>query len=192
MDLSKRFSVIAGYDHYFYVVGENNYVPYSNSLSITPALELKPFVVSTTYSFYFGDANAHRILPGINILMEKKKLFGLERITLSPSFYILFGDETITELEFIFPKTVAEGIQNFRKYGSWIRQEQTHKKVFGIMNYAVTLPISVTHKNWLFSFSYAYNIPRALPGEPLTVAESSYLSGSITRFLRVKRHKLAL
>ena len=124
--------------------------------------------------------------------MEKKKLFGLERITLSPSFYILFGDETITELEFIFPKTVAEGIQNFRKYGSWIRQEQTHKKVFGIMNYAVTLPISVTHKNWLFSFSYAYNIPRALPGEPLTVAESSYLSGSITRFLRVKRHKLAL
>jgi hypothetical protein len=191
-DFSKRFSIIAGYDHYFYVVGKDNYVPYSNSFSVTPALELKPFVISTTYSFYFGDANAHRILPGINILLEKKKLFGLDRVTISPSFYVLFGNETITKLEFIFPRTVAEGIQNYRKYGNWIRQEETHKNVFGIMNYAVTIPLSVSHKNWLFSFSYAYNIPRALPGEPLTISESSYLSGGITRFLRLKRNKLAL
>jgi len=60
------------------------------------------------------------------------------------------------------------------------------------MNYAITVPLSVTHKNWGFSFSYTYNIPKALPGEPLTISESSYLSGSLTYFLGLKRNKLAL
>ncbi len=60
------------------------------------------------------------------------------------------------------------------------------------MNYAFSIPVSVNHKNWGFAFSYTYNIPKALPGEALLLSESSYLSGSITYFIALKRNKLAL
>ena len=69
---------------------------------------------------------------------------------------------------------------------------ETNKNVFGIMNYAFSVPLTVTHKNWSFSFTYTYNIPKALPGEPLTISESSYLSGSLTYFINFKRNKFPL
>lgn len=191
-DFSRHFSFLAGYDRYFYRVGENNYLPYSNALSISPSLELKPFSLSVSYSFYFGDAFAHRIMPGINVILEKKKFLNIDRIAITPAFFILLGDETITELEYVAPKSVAEAVENYRKYGTRFGVALHDKKVFGLMNYAFSIPLSVNHKNWGFAFSYTYNIPKALPGEPLTLAESSYFSGSLTYFIGLKRNKLAL
>lgn len=191
-DFSKHFSILAGYDRYFYRVGEDNYVPYKNALSVTPILEFKPFALSASYSFYFGDAMAHRIMPGINVVLEKKKLLNIDRVAITPSFFLLLGDETLSELEYVAPQTPAEAIQNYRKYGTRFSLVQHDKIVFGIMNYAISLPLTVTHKNWGFALSYTYNIPKALPGEPLTLAESSYLYGSLTYFISLKRNKLAL
>jgi len=122
----------------------------------------------------------------------KRKFLKLNRIAITPSFFVLMGNEHITELEYVAPQTVAEAVQNFRKFGTRFSLVQHDKNVCGIMNYAITVPLSVTHKNWGFSFSYTYNIPKALPGEPLTISESSYLSGSLTYFLGLKRNKLAL
>jgi hypothetical protein len=183
---------MAGYDRYFYALAGDNYIPYKNSLSVSPAFDFKPFGISVTYSFYFGDASAHRIMPGVYAVLEKRKLLKLDRIAVTPSFYVLMGDEKITELEYVAPKTVVEAVQNLRKYGTRYSIVERNKNVFGIMNYAITLPLSISHKNWGFSFSYTYNIPKALPGEPLTISESSYLSGSVTYFLNFKRNKLAL
>jgi len=191
-DLSKHFSIMAGYDRYFYAVDGDNYIPYKNSLSLTPAFDFKPMGISTTYSFYFGDAYVHRIMPGIYAILEKRKFLKLNRIAVTPSFYVLMGNETITELEYVAPQSVAEALQNFRKFGTRFSLVERSKNVFGIMNYAITVPLSVTHKNWGFSFSYTYNIPKALPGEPLTISKSSYLSGSLTYFLGLRRNKLAL
>ena len=191
-DFSKHFSVIAGYDHYFYNVGKDNYVPYSKAFSITPTLEFQPLILSTTYSFYFGDAYAHRILPGLTVMLEKKKWLAIDRIAINPSFYVLFGNEMLTELEYVPPQTPLEGLQNFRKYGTRFRLVERTKNVFGIMNYAISVPLSLSHKNWSFSFSYTYNIPKALPGEPLTLSESSYLAGSLTYFIKLSKNKLSL
>jgi hypothetical protein len=190
--LSKHFSIMAGYDHYFYGVDEDNYIPYRNSLSVSPAIDFKPVGISATYSFYFGDASVHRIMPGIYTVLEKRKFLKLNRIAITPSFFVLMGNEHITELEYVAPQTVAEAIQNFKKYGTRFSLVEHSKNVFGIMNYAITVPLSVSHKDWGFSFSYTYNIPKALPGEPLTISKSSYLSGSLTYFLSLKRNKLAL
>ena len=191
-DLSKHFSIMAGYDRYFYAVGEDNYVPYKNSLSVTPALDFKPMGISATYSFYFGDASVHRIMPGVYATLEKRKFLKLNRIAITPCFYVLMGNETITEWDQIPPRSVAEAIQNFKDHGDRFTWVWRNKNVFGVMNYAFTLPLTVSHKNWGFSFSYTYNIPKALPGEPLTISESSYLSGSLTYFLGLRRNKLAL
>lgn len=189
---SDRFSLLAGYDRYFYNLGGDGYIPYSNALSITPSLDFKPVSISASYSFYFGDATAHRIMPGINLILEKKKFLTLDRVSINPAFFILLGDETITTLEYTPPKSVAEAVQNYRKYGSRFGIAIHDKNVFGIMNYAFGIPVLVSHKNWGFSFSYIYNIPKALPGEPLILSESSYLSGSITYFIPLNRDKLAL
>jgi hypothetical protein len=191
-DFTKHFSLLAGYDRYFYAVGEDNYIPYKNALSVTPVLEFKPFALSTTYSFYFGDSRAHRIMPGINIMMEKEKFINIDRVAVTPSFFMLLGNEALTEIEFIAPRNRREGLFNLKTYSSWYRPVEKEKNVFGIMNYAISVPLSVTHKNWGFCFSYTYNIPKALPGEPLTISESSYLSGSITYFISLNRHKLSL
>ncbi|WP_276372112.1 hypothetical protein [Chryseolinea sp. H1M3-3] len=191
-DFSKYFSMAAGYDRYFYVVGEDSYVPYTNALSATPTLEYKPFALSATYSFYFGEANAHRIMPGISIIFEKKKFLNIDRVAISPAFFLLLGNETLIEFEQVDPKNLAEALQNRMKYGTRYKWVQHERKVFGLMNYAISVPLSISHKNWGFSFSYSYNIPKALPGEPLTMSESSYLSGSLTYFISMKRNKLSL
>ena len=191
-DFSKHFSIMAGYDRYFYVVSDDNYIPYKNALSLTPVLEFKPLALSATYSFYFGDANAHRIMPGINLILERKKFLSIDRVAITPSFFMLLGNEVFTELEFVAPRNRLEGLFNLKEYDSWYKPVKSEKKVFGIMNYAISIPMSITHKNWGFAFSYTYNIPEALPGESLTISESSYLSGSLTYFIGLKRNKLSL
>jgi hypothetical protein len=36
------------------------------------------------------------------------------------------------------------------------------------------------------SFTYTYNIPQALPGEPETLSDSTYLSGSLMYIIDLK------
>jgi hypothetical protein len=187
-DLFKHLSIMAGYDHYFYS-NSSSYIPYQNTLSVTPVLEFKPVTITANYSYYFGDQLAHRIMPGISFTIQKKNLWGIDRIALLPSFYALWGNETITAFEYVEPKTVAEAIDNFRTYGSRFGIQQVDKNVFGIMNYTFTLPLSVTYKSWNLMLTYAYNVPKALPGEPFTLSESSFLSGSLTYFLDLSSHK---
>jgi len=191
-DFSTHFSIMGGYDRYFYNVGEDNYVPYTNALSITPILQFKPIALTTTYSLYFGDAHVHRILPGISFTLEKKQFLHIDRLAIIPSFFMLLGNEVFTEVEYVAPQTLKEARENFVTYGTRYKLVQKEINVFGIMNYAISVPFSLTHKNWGFSFTYTYNIPKALDREPLTISESSYLSGSLTYFINLKRKKLSL
>jgi hypothetical protein len=184
-DISKKFSVMAEYDKYFYNLSDN-YIPYSNTISVTPILELSPVSISVNYSFYFGDETAHRIMPGISYQWIKKNLFKMDRISITPSFFLLTGNEVISNLEIVPPENLREAIRNLKLYGTRYSMIQTNKNVFGIMNYAFTLPLSASYKSWSFLFSYTYNIPKALPGEPLTISESSYLSGSLSYFISRK------
>jgi len=189
---SDRFSLLAGYDRYFYRFEGDGYIPYNNALSISPSLDFKPLSISASYSFYFGDSKAHRIMPGINFILEKKNLLNLDCVSINPGFFMLFGDGIVSTFEYMPPKSVAEAVENFRKYGTRFGISVHDKNVFGIMNYAISIPITVTHKNWGFAFSYTYNVPKALPGETLLFSQSSYLSGSITYFIEFKRNKFAL
>ena len=191
-DFSKHFSFMAGYDRYFYSVGDDNYIPYKNALSVTPIIEFKPLSLSTTYSFYFGDAHVHRIMPGINVLLQKKKLFNIDRVSITPTFFVLLGNEKFIEQEFVAPKTLREAAENFLTYGHRFTLVERTTNVFGVMNYAISIPLSISHKKWGFAFAYTYNIPQALPGEPLTISESSYLSGSLTYFISLNKTNLSL
>jgi hypothetical protein len=187
-DFSKHISVMASYDRYFYHLSNDGYIPYQNTLSVTPILEFKPVSFTANYSYYFGDQYAHRIMPGLSFTVEKKKLLQIDRVAITPSVFLLMGNEIISSLEYILPATRFERRQNIRKYGSPYNIVQTNKNVFGIMNYAFSIPVSVMHKKWGLSFTYTYNIPKALPGEPEALSASTYLSGSLLYIIDLSRH----
>lgn len=186
-DFNRHISVMAGYDRYFYQLPDDGYIPYTNTLSITPTLEIKPILLSVNYSFYFGDQYANRIMPGLSLTLEKKKFKQIDRIAVTPSVFLLMGDEILTELEFVAPVSLREAAENYKKYGTLFKVVQVNKRVFGVMNYAISIPLSVMHKKWGLSFTYTYNIPKALPGEPNTLSESTYLSGSLMYIIDLKR-----
>lgn len=189
LDFSKHFSVIGGYDHYFYSVNsDDEYIPYTNTLSITPILDFKPFIFSFNYSFYFGDAYANRLMPGVGVTLETKNKLGFNRIAITPSFYALWGDETIIEIS--YPDTWREIIRRLRRGELWYDFHE--KRVFGIMNYTFSAPVSLSFKKWYLTFTYNYSIPKALPGEPDTLEESSFLSASVSYYLNIVPRKFRL
>lgn len=190
-DLSKHFSIMAEYDRYFYNTG-SNYIPYQNTVSLTPVIEFKPVSLALNYAYYFGDQTAHRFMPGITGTFSWKKVWLLDRLSVLPSAYVLWGNDIITTLEYVEPQSLIERIANRRKYGTPYSIQQVDKEVYGIMNYMLSLPVTLTYRKWSLILTYAYNVPRALDGEPLTISESSYLSGSLTYFIDLKRRKKLL
>jgi hypothetical protein len=190
-DLSGYFSFMASFDKYFYNI-DNAYIPYSNTFSVTPIFDWKFISVTTTYSFYFGDQYAHRIMPGINFTIEKKRIAKIDRIAIAPSFYALYGNEIITTLEYVLPETIRERLQNRVRYGTPYSLVQHDKNVFGVMNYAISIPLRISLNRWSLSLTYTYNIPKALPGEPIVLTESTFLSGSLGYMLDLRRNKKPL
>jgi hypothetical protein len=187
-DLSDRFSIMAGYDRYFYnMAGQDSYIPYKNTLSVTPIMDFKPLSISANYAFYFGDQYAHRIMPGLSLTLEKRRLWNIDRVAFLPSVFALMGNEVITKIEFVPPKTFREAVDNVRTYGTRFSVVEVSTNVFGMMNYAFSAPLSITHRQWMFTFSWTYNIPKALPGETLTLSESTYLSGSLMYIIDLRR-----
>jgi hypothetical protein len=190
---TKRFSLMAAYDRYFYHFGNDAYIPYENAITFTPILELKPLSFIANYAFYFGDDYAHRVMPGISVRLEKKKIWNLDRLAILPSFFALWGNETITTLELVPSRSLAEARKNFLLFGSYRYGIVEHSKdVFGIMNYAISIPLSASYKKWGLSVTYTYNIPRPLKGEPDVLSESTYLSGSLLYLVDLRRNKNSL
>ncbi|MFN3840134.1 MAG: hypothetical protein ACK4RF_05460 [Cyclobacteriaceae bacterium] len=187
---SKKFSVIASYDRYFYRFDED-FTPYKNALTVSPFLDFRYVTFRFDYSFFFGDQQVHRLMPSVSGNLEKRNVLGLSKIAFTPGVFMLLGNETITEI--ILPQTAAEWIIAWIKIRNglpWYTIETRNE--FGIMNYALTAPVYVHFKNWTFSASYTYNIPKALPGETLTLSESGFVSASIMYLLPLKRRKAAL
>lgn len=177
---SKKFSMLGGFDKYFYTDSEaDKYIPYRNTISLSPYLELKPFTFRVDYGLYFGDKTAHRIGPSIGLNLTGENLMKIDRVSFYPGFSVLLGNETYTEIR--MPESRLEWIQaliRYRNGQSWYTI--VDKSVFGVMNYSFIFPLSITHGNWNLFLNYAYSIPKALPGEPFALENSSFVSGSFT------------
>jgi hypothetical protein len=186
---TKHFSVIGSYDRYLYNVPDDSFVPYRNSLSITPTLTIRPVNVSIGYSYFFGDKQVHRVFLSLNITVQKKKIWGLDRIAVVPTFCILLGSEQFTISELLIPRSKREALQNYLLYKKFVPEIITTHTEFGVMNYSFSLPISVSYKKINFIVNYIYNIPKALPSETLVISKSSFLSASLIYTFDLKRNK---
>jgi hypothetical protein len=120
-------------------------------------------------------------MPSIGLNLVKRKWAGFDRISFYPSVSVLFGTEQITTIEF-YPNLLLRYIYNRTHTPKLPLQYEKQHTEFGIMNYAATIPIIFMKKNWTFLLSYNYNVPKALPGEDLSLQNSGYFSFSITRY----------
>ncbi len=184
--ISKHWSFLAEYSHYFYSVsGNNTYIPYLNNLGTAQYFTFKPVTFRMDYYFYFGQKKAHRIMPGVMVSLEKRKWRKLDRILFFPTITVLFGSEkVITDYPFY-----NDFLQRYQKNQNLPANKQLPlyytitKNVFGVMNYSFVAPISFTRKKVTFLISYTYNIPKSLPYEDLGLKANGYISCSLTKYI---------
>lgn len=184
---SSKFSLAAYYDRYFYNLDEE-FVPYENGITVSPIVDLKYVKFQCDYTFYFGESHANRIMPSLGLYLEKKRFIGLDRISFNPTFYLLLGDQSFTNI--IIPSTREEWIRAYIRMQrglSWY-QTETYRE-FGVMNYSISVPLNIQFKNFSMSLSYVYSIPKALPSETLILPESGFLTAGITYYINFKRRK---
>jgi hypothetical protein len=175
---SRYFSVIGNYDRYLYNASiDDQYISFKNMLSVTPYVDYKLLSFRVDYSFYFGAETAHRIMPSLSLNIVKRNFLKIEKIRLIPGAYLLFGNEKSSELVFD---------------NNGITYSIVEKNVFGVMNYAFTFPLYVTHKDFSVFIGYTYNIPKKLSTEITVPPKSGYISAGVTYYINLKPNKLSL
>jgi hypothetical protein len=186
----KKWTINAEYSRYFYSYSDSTYnTPYTNVASLSNFFEAKPFLFRLDYSFYFGQKTAHRIMPAVMLNLEKRNWLGLKRILLYPTFSVLFGNESWQTSEYIPYSTMPSEVLYRIRHNLPLYYLQTNNyNEFGVLDYSVSLPLSISLKNWTFLLSYTYNFPQPLANEELALTNSGYLSFSIIRYFNFKSH----
>ncbi len=175
---SKYFSVMGSYDRYLYNTSiDDQYISFKNMLSVTPYIDYKLLSLRVDYSFYFGAETAHRIMPSLSLNLVKRNFLKIEKIRLIPGAYLLFGNEKSSELVFD---------------NNGITYSIVEKNVFGVMNYAFTFPLYITHKDFSVFVGYTYNIPKKLSTEITVPPKSGYISAGVTYYINLRPNKLSL
>ncbi|MFM7487320.1 MAG: hypothetical protein ACKO13_10435, partial [Cytophagales bacterium] len=154
-----HYSLMISYDRLFYNNQDINVEnPLTNMAGISNFADFKPFTFRLDYSFYFGDEQAHRLSPALVLNLRKYNFINLDRISFTPMFQMLYGNSTITSVQ-LAPGSAVRLRRRLPQI------QQVNKNVFGLMNYAVTLPLRVSKKKWSFVISYTYNWPVTLADE---------------------------
>jgi len=189
---TKHYSLLAEYNHFFYNQPSDSTVliPYTNSLGASNYFEFKPLMLRLDYYLYFGERTNHRLMPSIGLNLVKTNWLGFDRVMFFPSFIVLFGSEHVsTYYQYSRAEQIRRALYNFLNPNApqLPYDYEVVTREFGVMNYGFTAPISFTKKDWSFLISYAYNMPKPLPGETLSIESTGYLSFSVTKYFRFKK-----
>jgi hypothetical protein len=127
-------------------------------------------------------------MPSVSVNLSKRKLFGLDKISFRPAFYLLFGDESFTEI--LLPATREEWIRAYIRMKQGLTWYTTNTYTeFGIMNYSFSFPLNIQYKKFNLYVSYVYSVPKALPSETLLLSETGFVSAGITYLINLKKNK---
>jgi hypothetical protein len=166
-----KWSILGEYSHYFYNkpdsikgTGTATNTPYTDNLYLSNFVDFGLFTTRLDYSFLFGQQTANRFYAAVGLDFMKKKWLGMDRFRFFPTAGILYGNETVTT----YPKTRP-----------FIPKTT---KPWGILNYNLVAPVSLSWKNWNILASYTYNFPQPLPGERLDLSHSGYVTLTLTRY----------
>ena len=146
---------------------------YTHSFDASLNLNFSKLTLSTDYSLLLGDGSAHRFSASATGYFKIRGLGFADYIAFLPNASVLVGNQTITSFgleERQITRLVRErGARALRNYVE-------NREVYGIMNYYLSVPVTIKKGNLRFAVSYNYNIPVALPGEELSTDNSYYTS----------------
>ncbi len=186
----KKWTLNLEYSRYIYSFSDSTYnSPYKNTASLSNFFDVKPFLFRLDYSLYFGEKTVNRIMPVIMLNVEKKNWLGMKRVLFYPTLSVLFGNESWETSQY-FPYTTVPSEIRYRIQNKLplLYNQTNNYNEFGVLNYSVSLPLSISLKNWTFLLNYTYNFPKALPDEELSLTNSGYLSFSLIRYFNFKSH----
>jgi hypothetical protein len=177
--IGNHYSFMVSYDRLFYNNHDINVEnPLTNMIGVSNFIDFKPFTFRIDYSYYFGEDKAHRLSPVLVLNLRKYNFIGLDRISFTPMFQLLYGNSIITSVQL-----AAGSAAQLRRNTPQI--QQVDKNVFGLMNYAVSAPLRITKKNWSLTTSYTYNWPVALADET-PPSNNSFFSLTISKTIDFK------
>lgn len=181
--ITPSWSLILSYDHSFYhnedSLGLNNL--FNNTLNLSSNLYWKFLETGLDYSFIFGDDSAHRLRWHLSALMTFKNVGVFDRISVSPTLSMLFGNQKIISNRFPYWRQLTDR-QRFRvlRNGSVLVLTE-EDDVFGLMSYDLSLPVVLRSGSFGVSLNYHHNIPEALPGEfNLNLRNNQFFSISLS------------
>ena len=189
-NLGKKYSFITSFDHYFFSQENEEIISaYSNAINISQFLNLKHITPGIDYSFLFGGESAHRFrgyLSG-NLIVRKAPVF--DRISFTPTFSMLFGNQTLYYQNVDY-RALVQVVYRVRRrlidrndLGDWkdFVFESGEDNVYGLMNYGISLPLYLYLGNWNIALNYNLNIPVELPGEDLDLSNNGFFSVTVLR-----------
>jgi|GEM_PF-1040552 len=177
------FSIAAEYSRYFYNLADGAYVAYTSNASATGFFQYKKFNARLEYGLYLGQKTGHRVNPGISMNFKKNKVGPLTSLQFFPTLSVLFGVEQITET-ILYTRDPRETLARLRQ-GLPLYYERTSPST-GIMNYSLSAPLNLNLKDWNLLLMYTYNIPKALPGEVLSLTKGGFFSFTLTRYINLR------
>ncbi len=187
--LKNKWTYLLSYDHYFYrdPSDENiSALPFTDGFGVAVYKTSGKFETGIDYSIVIGDAiNAHKIYWSINGNFSKEKLWFFDKVSLLPTFGMLFGNQSVLSLR--LNRRITEEFFDRRDPRFQIPQEE--RNVFGLLNYNLSLPIGLRYKKLNLLLSYHYNIPVSLPGERSEVENNSFIGLSASYFIDLKKNK---
>jgi hypothetical protein len=193
-----KWSLLIEYSRFFYHTEEEE-IPVSviytyndtyssqsfrNAFSAAVFFQDKFFNFKLDYILLTGDRTGHRFSPLLFYSFEKSNWLGFDKICIYPTFSILWGIEQVPYYEKLY-RNRLEAIYRIRNQLPLF--EEKLKDEFGVMNYALRLPLTIREKKWSWTISYNYNFPQILPGETATIADGGNLTFSVVRYIELKR-----
>ncbi len=188
------------YDHFFYnqkTASDTTFAgtyPLTNSLNSSFYFNPKKLNAGIDYSFLFGEETAHRLRLNLGYSFATGKLGFINRVSFNPNLSMLAGNANVTTL--VFSKEIAMDNRRdlirqigFRRYRYLLQNDPEQLKLllseeqttnaFGLMNYAIFMPVSINIKKSALLLTYTLNFPVALPGEEnLDTAPNSFFSAT--------------
>lgn len=192
-NFTPNWSYWASYEHYFFTTSDNEasvVLPFNNALNASTLYYLKKFSLGLDYSFTFGDETAHRIRTNAGYNFTFKNVGFIDRIGINPNISMLLGNANVVSwvLDINRTKDLIRqlGWRRFRYLKNnnpeileAMLASPVNENVFGIMNYSLFIPISLSVKKTTLMVNYTLNIPVALPGETLDTSLNNYVSASL-------------
>jgi len=103
----------------------------------------------------------------------------------------MFGDDTWQVQQYIpYTTQLAEIVFRVRHNLPLYYSQTDNYNKFGVLNYSLTAPLSISLKNWTFLVSYTYNFQQPLPNDPYNQINNGYLSFSVTKYFNFKSYSI--